>query len=178
MKPRHLLLGVALAASAALAIFGEGAAAPELAEAVERAPARRPSSSLPLPSSPPARPQAPDVRILALAPRDALVGDGADGPDDAGAFARRDWTPPPPPPAQAPPAPPPTAPPLPFTVIGKSVEGGTWEVYLAQGDRLHVVRDGAVIDGTYRVDAIAPPVLTLTYLPLNQAQQLTIGAFD
>jgi hypothetical protein len=177
MKPRHLLLGVALAGSAALAMFGEGTAEPEVAEAVERAPVRRPSCSLPLPS-PPARPHAPDVRILALVPRDALAGDGADGPDDAGAFAPRDWTPPPPRPAQAPPAPPPTAPPLPFTVIGKSVEGGAWEVYLAQGDRLHVVRDGAVIDGTYRVDAIAPPVLTLTYLPLDQVQQLTIGAFD
>jgi hypothetical protein len=41
-----------------------------------------------------------------------------------------------------------------------------------------VVRDKTVIDGTYRVDTIAPPVLTLTYLPLNQVQQLNIGVFD
>jgi hypothetical protein len=40
------------------------------------------------------------------------------------------------------------------------------------------VRDKTVIDGTYRVDAIAPPNLTLTYLPLNQVQQLNIGVFD
>jgi hypothetical protein len=41
------------------------------------------------------------------------------------------------------------------------------------------VRDkGAVLDGTYRVESIAPPVLTLTYLPLNQQQQLNIGVFD
>jgi hypothetical protein len=30
----------------------------------------------------------------------------------------------------------------------------------------------------YRVDAIAPPILTLTYLPLNQVQQLNLGVFD
>ncbi|WP_413345644.1 hypothetical protein [Massilia sp. CT11-108] len=74
---------------------------------------------------------------------------------------------------------PPTAPPLPFTFIGKSVGDGAWEVYLARGDRTYVVREkGAVIDGTYRVESIAPPVLTLTYLPLNQVQQLNIGVFD
>jgi hypothetical protein len=28
------------------------------------------------------------------------------------------------------------------------------------------------------VDAIAPPHLTLTYLPLNQVQQLNIGVLD
>ena len=35
-----------------------------------------------------------------------------------------------------------------------------------------------VIDGAYRVDAIAPPTLKLTYLPLNQVQQLNIGVFE
>ena len=38
--------------------------------------------------------------------------------------------------------------------------------------------DGETIDGTYRVDEIRPPVLTLTYLPLEQRQQLNIGVFD
>jgi hypothetical protein len=40
------------------------------------------------------------------------------------------------------------------------------------------VHENDVIDGIYRVDAIAPPTLTLTYLPLNQVQQLNIGVFD
>jgi hypothetical protein len=124
--------------------------------------------------------------ILALVPRDVLIGDGdtafGQGQNGAGPFAHQDWTPPPPPPPPpqpAPPPPPPTAPPLPFTYIGKSVGDGVWEVYLARGDRTYVVRDkGFVIDGTYRVESIAPPVLTLTYLPLNQVQQLNIGVFD
>jgi hypothetical protein len=125
-------------------------------------------------------------QILALVPRDVLIGDSdaafGQGQNGAGPFAHQDWTPPPPPPPPpqpAPPPPPPTAPPLPFTFIGKSVGDGAWEVYLARGDRTYVVREkGAVIDGTYRVESIAPPVLTLTYLPLNQVQQLNIGVFD
>jgi hypothetical protein len=123
----------------------------------------------------------PDAsRILALVPRETLIGDSDEQFRQAenGVFGRQDWTPPPPPPPAPPPPPPPSAPPLPFTFIGKSVADGAWEVYLARGDRTYVVRDKAVIDGTYRVDAIAPPVLTLTYLPLNTVQQLNIGVFD
>jgi len=37
---------------------------------------------------------------------------------------------------------------------------------------------GTVIDGMYRIDTIAPPTLTVTYLPLNQVQQLNIGVMD
>jgi hypothetical protein len=54
-----------------------------------------------------------------------------------------------------------------------------WEVFLARGgDRTYVVRNQTVIEGVYRVDAIAPPTLKLTYLPLNQVQQLNIGVPD
>ncbi|UUZ55500.1 hypothetical protein LP419_07470 [Massilia sp. H-1] len=97
-------------------------------------------------------------------------------------FSRRDWNlPPPPVAAQAvapPPPPPPMAPPLPFTFLGKAVADGSWEVYLARGDKTFIVRDKTVIEGMYRVDAITPPNLTLTYLPLNQVQQLNIGVLD
>jgi hypothetical protein len=80
-------------------------------------------------------------RILRLLPRD-LIGDGADrferGADVFGSRTgrrrrRRRPHPPPPPP-------PPSAPPLPFTFIGKSLENGVWEVYLARGDRTYIVR--------------------------------------
>jgi hypothetical protein len=120
--------------------------------------------------------------ILRLLPRETLIGgDERFGQEGPAVFGRQDWTPPPPPPppAQAaPPPPPPSAPPLPFTYIGKSLQEGRWEIFLARGDRTYLVREAAVIDGTYRVDAIKPPVLTLTYLPLNQVQQLNIGVFD
>ena len=43
---------------------------------------------------------------------------------------------------------------------------------------MYIVRDNMVIDGAYRVDAITPPTLKLTYLPLNQVQQINIGVFE
>lgn len=98
-------------------------------------------------------------------------------------FQGQNWNPPPPAPPPAPSGPPPpppapTAPPLPFTVLGKGLADGAWEVYLARPDRTYVVKVGTVIDGMYRIDAIAPPTLTITYLPLNQVQQLNIGVID
>ena len=192
MKPRHLVMGAALAGAALLAVFGDRSPDGEIAEAVERAPGPRPAPSLSAAAASAAAAAAAVERapasagagaartaILALVPRETLIGDGEARfrHGEHGVFARHDWTPPPPPPQPAPP-PPPSAPPFPFTFIGKSLADGVWEIYLARGDRTYVVRDKTVIDGTYRVDAIAPPVLTLTYLPLNQVQQLNIGVFD
>jgi hypothetical protein len=177
VKRRQILLGVALAAATALAAFGDKSPRTEVAEAVERPRATpRPVAA----AVEPAAGKGADAAILRLVPREALIGDSADqfGAGDNDVFARHDWTPPPPPPAQPPPPPPPTAPPLPFTYLGKSVGEGKWEVYLARGDRTWLVHEKDVIDGMYRVDAIAPPILTLTYLPLNQVQQLNIGVFD
>jgi hypothetical protein len=185
MKPRHLVLGAALAGAALLVLFGDRTPDTDVAEAVERAPG--PRAAVLVPATAPAATRAPaaggnaaGAPILALVPRETLIGDSDTQFRQAenGVFGRQDWTPPPPPPPPAPPPPPPSAPPLPFTFIGKSVADGTWEVYLARGDRTYVVRDKALIDGTYRVDAIAPPVLTLTYLPLNTVQQLNIGVFE
>ena len=192
IQPRHAILALALVGAALLAAFGDRAPQGDIAEPVERPVAKaalvRTAAPVPVPVVPAAKAgDAPaGQQILALVPRDTLIGDGdaafGQGQNGAGPFGRHDWTPPPPPPPPpqpAPPPPPPTAPPLPFTFIGKSVGDGAWEVYLARGDRTYVVREkGAVIDGTYRVESIAPPVLTLTYLPLNQVQQLNIGVFD
>jgi hypothetical protein len=192
MKPRHLVLGAALAGAALLVLFGDRSPSTEVAEAVERAPGARTATLIPAAApalvSSPARVPAAEASsagaagapILALVPRETLIGDSDSQFRQAenGVFGRKDWTPPPPPPAPAPPPPPPSAPPLPFSFIGKSVADGVWEVYLARGDRTYVVRDKSLIDGTYRVDAIAPPVLTLTYLPLNTVQQLNIGVFE
>ena len=97
-------------------------------------------------------------------------------------FVAGSWTPPPPPPPPppkplpAPPPPAPTAPPLPLTFIGKKFEKGQWEVFVSHGERIHVLKVSDVIDGLYRVDNVQPPRMDLTYLPLNQPQQLDIGA--
>jgi hypothetical protein len=67
---------------------------------------------------------------------------------------------------------------MPFTYIGKQQSAGRWEVYLARGDDTLIVNDQTVIDGTYRVDSISPPTMTLVYLPLKLVQTLDIGSAD
>jgi len=174
MKPRHLAMGAALLVAAGLLVFGDNT--PDVAEPVERA-ARPPAAATA--ARAPAVKAGVEPVILRLLPRDDLMGESEGG----ALFGSQNWNPPPPPaPVQqvnastAPP--PPMAPPLPFTLIGKSVSAGAYEVYLARGEQVYVLRDNMTIDGTYRVDKIVPPMLTLTYLPLNQVQQLNIGVFD
>ncbi|MDB5916141.1 MAG: hypothetical protein JWR40_375 [Massilia sp.] len=179
MKPRHLLMGAALLVAAGFALFGDNSPSGATVEPAARANTPNVAAIAPAVASRAATTAAPKpaVTILRLEDRAALLGVGAGGGD---AFARHDWTPPPPKPKPAPPPPPPppSAPPLPFTFLGKAVSNGQWEVFLARGNETLIVRDKMVIDGVYRIDAIAPPGMTMTYLPLNQVQQLNIGVLD
>ncbi len=175
MKRRHVLLAAGLVVAAGLALLGDRTAQSEVAEPVVRAPAPGAGSR---PARDDSRAAAAGPAILAVVPRAApdatTLGESA---GDAALFRSQDWTPPPPPPAVVP-APAPRAPALPFTYIGKAASDGQWQVFLASGERTLVVHANEIIDGTYRVDAIAPPLLTITYLPLKQVQQLNIGVID
>lgn len=190
MKPYQWLMAAGLLGAAGLAFFGDKTPSSEVAEPAERGagvaaaravPAARaaatPSSASVSASS------AVAVTVLGVLPRAQLVGESdAEFSAKDGVFQSQNWMPPPPAPAmaqQAPPPPPaPSAPPLPFTVIGKAVGDGSWEVFLARADKTYVVRLHTVIDGQYRVETIAPPTMTLTYLPLKQVQQINIGVLD
>jgi hypothetical protein len=176
MNPRRILLGMALAVAAGLAVFGDKGPATGVVEQAARRTAAAPAER----AAARAHTASAVAVVLRLQPRETLIGNGKDAfnAGESDAFATRNWTPPPPPPAPAPPPPQPTAPPLPFTYIGKALEAGEWEVYLSQGERTWIVRNLDVIDGSYRVESIKPPLMTLTYLPLNQVQQLNIGVFD
>ena len=88
-------------------------------------------------------------------------------------FSPRSWTPPPA--AKPVVIATPVAPPLPFVYLGKKIEGNVWEVYLSRAEQTFIARVGQTLDGSYRVDSIAPPSLVLTYLPLDQSQTLPIG---
>ena len=92
------------------------------------------------------------------------------------AFEPRSWEPPPPPKKDPPPPPPPQAPPLPYTYVGKILEGNQVIVFLSKQDRNYVVKQGETVDGTYRVDDIKGGTMVFTYLPLDQQQILAIGA--
>ena len=127
-------------------------------------------------------PVANEEPLLALLPREDLLGRTAEDTAEKNPFSKQSWTPiekpapvkpeplPPPPPLPAP-----TAPALPFVFLGKKLEAERWEVYLSRGEHTLIVREKDVIDNTYRIDSIAPPMLMLTYLPLNQSQQLAVG---
>lgn len=169
MKTRHVLLAAALVAAAALALFGDRRADDGIAEPVART-----RSSL-APATATARADHAAI-IRALQARTALYGAEA-GKVSATLFASRDWTPPTPH-GRAAAKPLPSAPPLPFVYLGKKIEDDVWEVYLGRGEQSLIVREQSVIDGTWRVDAIKPPTMTITYLPLKQAQPLIIGGTD
>lgn len=174
MTPRHLLLLAGLFGAGALLLFGEREPVAEVAEAVERAVA--PVRQRPVAAS------APQPAILALLPRSEVAGEAGDTFASAdGVFQSQGWAPPPAAvsaPAAAAPPPAPVAPPLPFVYLGKAAADGVLEVFLARADKTYIVRADTVIDGAYRVVAIKPPVMTLNYLPLNQVQQINIGALD
>ncbi|WP_055326554.1 hypothetical protein [Ralstonia solanacearum] len=170
MKPvnrRLALLLLALAGSAGLVLFSGPATQTEVVQ-----PSRSTAQSpLPAMSAEPASASTGEPAVLALRPREA-------SPDIAQAFPSRDWAPPPPPPPPPAPPPKPTAPPLPFVVIGKKWEDGQWQVFLGRNEETFVVKTGDTFDGRYRVDSIAPPSMTLIYLPLKARQTLTIGNME
>ncbi|MHA6911016.1 hypothetical protein ACQUJS_21820 [Ralstonia pseudosolanacearum] len=170
MKPvsrRLAVLLLALAGSAGLVLFGGPATQTEV---IQPSRAAAPSQ-LPAMSTEPASASAQATTVLALRPREA-------SPDIGQAFPSRDWAPPPPPPPPPAPPPKPTAPPLPFVVIGKKWEDGQWQVFLGRNEETFVVKAGDTFDGRYRVDSIAPPSMTLIYLPLKARQTLTIGNME
>ena len=79
-------------------------------------------------------------------------------------------------PAPAPPTevvaeepPPPTAPPFPYQLVGRLTDSRPRAI-LNNAQRSAVVGAGEVIDGQWRVDAVEPGGLRLTYLPLGLAQ--------
>jgi len=175
MKTRHALMALALAGAGGLLIFADKPAGDDVAEPVARRPTLH-AAGVATPAS-----VAAAVSIVALRPRAELVGEDDDRSAASALFQSQNWAAPPPSAsaaAQTAVAPPPQAPPLPFTYIGKAVGDGIWEVFLVRADKTYIVREQTVIDGQYRVERIAPPTITLTYLPLKQSQQINIGALD
>jgi hypothetical protein len=170
MKARHAAVGVTLLATGWLSWFGDNTSGTTIVPPAER------NGSAGFPGKTVAAP-VPALAILELRARSELIG-SASGPAET-LFGSQSWTPPPPPPPLVAPAPPkPTAPPLPFIYLGKKLENGKWEAYLARGSDTYVVREKSMIDGTYRAESITPSTLTITYLPFKQVQTLTIGWGD
>lgn len=158
-RSRHWLLGIALLATIAAAVWVGGREPGGGDEPVLAKPDRAPAPPS-FPSSPGDR--AEQVPPAASQPRREGEGEVVD------LFPRQSWY-------VAPPPPPPTMPPLPFSYLGKFIDGENVVVFLSSADQNFAVREGDVVNGNYRIDEIAPPTMTITYLPLNQKQTLEIG---
>ncbi|NTY93413.1 hypothetical protein [Pseudomonas putida] len=70
----------------------------------------------------------------------------------------------------------PTAPELPFQFIGRMGNDSDLQIFLQSGEKLYVVRQGDVIEDTYRLDRVSASELSLVYLPLHQSQTLSVGS--
>jgi hypothetical protein len=133
-----------------------------------------------------------------LAPQaKASVPDQADAPFDLGSIRRKGaqkvqtsglfqskswYTPPPPPPissaapASLAPPPPPSPPQIPYTYIGKLVDGHDVVLFLLKNDHEYTVRVNDVLDDAYRVDKITDKEVVLTYIPMNAQQTLQFSS--
>jgi hypothetical protein len=97
----------------------------------------------------------------------------------SGLFQSKSWYAPPPPPtplASLLPPPPPSAPQLPFTFIGRMIDGTDVTLFLTNNNRQYTAKMNDVLDGTYRVDKITEKSVMLTYLPLNIQQELVFNS--
>lgn len=115
----------------------------------------------------------PSAVVAAAAPSSAAAV-MASTAKPANLFPVGNWAPPPPKVAKAI-AVVRQAPPLPFTYLGKVLEGNSIVVFLSEGDRTHLVRTGDVV-ANYRVQQVTPSDMTLLYIPLDETQKLNFGS--
>lgn len=161
-RRRWLILGGLLIATVAAAWKMEGDTVDPPAPAQADAPATTAAAARP----------APAVRLDKLKPRDPgepLRDPFAEGRETA-------------PVAEAPGAAPrkrtprvAEPPPQPFAFAGRFESDEGTALFLSEGDRNLVVREGDTIDGTYQVERIGPDSVTFIYLPLNQRQVIAIS---
>lgn len=76
---------------------------------------------------------------------------------------------------KAAPPPVPTAPPLQFKYSGKAISDNETWVFLTQSGEHLITKVGGKINSQYRLDSINDSTVTVTYLPLNIKQALTIN---
>jgi len=174
---RWLLWLVLLAAAAGLALFGDKTP-PGAARLAPAAAAPAAAVANPVRARPAVVAVEPLQALLPRAPQAAAAL-----PPRADLFATPAWRarPAPPPIAKAAsvpaaPPPPPRAPPAPYRFIGKQFDDAGWQVFLGREDTSFIVRQGDTVEGSWRVERIEPPALSLLHLPTGQAQSLDIGA--
>lgn len=195
MKTKHLLLGGLFLIAAWLALFGDKTPASTIAAPIPGKEKKAAANHVGNKSSTANQTNENHGRsmstglttlnkagpvIASLINREALLGEHDHLEKQANSFFNsQTWTTPTAPVKMQPKIPQaPVAPPIPYSVLGKKWEDGIWEVFLSRNEQTYIVREKTILDDLYRVESIQPPTLTLTYLPLNQIQVLTIGSSD
>ena len=177
---RGWLLGSALALTLAATLWS--ALRPDVDEALVKPVAGERRSSALATSAAPRRPAAAAASAAEplVATNWAAVERSVWALPENGYFAA--WAPPPPPPpppapkqVAAPPQPPaaPVAPPFPYQLIGRLVEGDQALALLAGPQRSLAVKAGDVVDGQWRVDQVNERGLSLTWLPAELIQTIS-----
>ena len=69
-----------------------------------------------------------------------------------------------------------TAPPMPYRFAGRVQKDGEEEFLLSKGDLIFAVKEGDTIDGAYKVVAVKPDRIELTYLPLGTAERIAVAS--
>jgi len=157
MKPRQLLIVLALAATLAAA-FWPAAEEPEVVGAVAKQ-GRRVDALRLSTLRPPRQGETPTLGALR-----------------ADLFPAQTWQPPPPPPSKRMAMQPlaPVAPPLPFQYLGRWREGGKDVIFLAQGNQVLKAQVGDALAG-WHLDQTSDTALTFTWTALNMQQILRIA---
>ena len=153
MKPilKKVLALIAVVAAAASVVAGR--------ERPSYTPAREPVARIDT--------RLPDAGDLDVARLQGRADDGA----KVDAFAQRDFAPRAPGAAQA--AAKHEAPPLPFRYLGKMLDSGKLEVFLANGNESVVAKAGERI-GDYRIESVTEAAVVFTYLPMKTKQTLPL----
>jgi hypothetical protein len=152
---RRILGGVALVGALASVVAGR----------------ERPTLDLAPPSRVPASASSVSAEGLDL-DKLALRSEANDGKKHVDPFAPRSFSAAPAAAQAAAPAKP-VAPPLPFRYLGKMIEDGRLNVFLARGDESLSVHAGQKL-GEYRVDKVTDSEIVFTYLPLKTKQSLPL----
>ena len=151
---RRILGGVALVGALASVVAGR----------------ERPTLELAPPSRLPASASSVSAEGLDL-DKLALRSEAGDAKKHVDPFAPRSFSAPAAAQAAAPAKP--VAPPLPFRYLGKMIEDGRLNVFLARGDESLSVHAGQKL-GEYRVDKVTDSEIVFTYLPLKTQQSLPL----
>ena len=113
---------------------------------------------------------APASRLAVLPQRD-----GIGAPKGGELFDARTWTPPAPKHAPAAVVAP-TAPPNPYKLAGRFVQGGEARIFLTKGERVQEAKAGEDLEEGFRVESITEDNVVLVYVPLGTKEVLSIAS--